>query len=60
MSSRQAGIREWDGIIVSPEMVQAGLVRLAELLQADVDRAYAVTEVYWAMRELEHRPASSD
>ena len=57
---RQGGAKEWNGITVSPEMIQAGLERLADLRQADVDQVYAVVEVYWAMRELENSPALVD
>jgi hypothetical protein len=32
-------------------MIGAGVIRLSELLDADVDRAYAVSEVYLAMIE---------
>ena len=56
---RQAGVREWSGIVISPEMIQAGMSRLADLRQADVDQVYAVVEVYWAMRALESGCPSS-
>jgi len=50
---RQAGATEWKGIKISPGMIRAGVARLEELRAADVDLSYAVTEVFWAMTEVE-------
>ena len=42
-------------VVITPEMMEAGALRLSELRQADVGLSYAASEVFLAMWELRPR-----
>jgi hypothetical protein len=49
----QSALKNVPEIEITPQMVEAGVERLCELLQAGTGSAFVVSEVYQAMKALE-------